>query len=126
MNGPSLEGVFLKLGRAQEHLDTLDAEIGRYFAQKPYMAIREYDPQGNRLAGLSITQGPPAYLSLIIGDYLHNARATLDYLAWQLVRASGHKPTPQTKFPIFQHPRAKKKRDSCSSGGDSGSGGSGL
>jgi hypothetical protein len=104
--------VDLKLGRAQEHLDALDVEIGRYFAGKLYVPLREYNPQGDRLSGLAVTQNPPAYLALLIGDYLHNARAALDYLAWQLVLANGNTPTAKTKFPIFKHPRSHKKRAS--------------
>lgn len=112
MAAPSFEPVDLKLGRAQEHLDALDADTGRYFAGEPYRFVREYHPEGSRVAGLAITEEPPERLALVIGDYLHNARAALDYLAWQLVLASGITPNGRTKFPISKDPRLKKKRRS--------------
>jgi hypothetical protein len=34
--GPSLSGVRLKLGRAVEHLDRLEAETGAYSQRQPY------------------------------------------------------------------------------------------
>ena len=38
--------------------------------------------------------------SAIIGDCVHNLRAALDHLAWQLVLASGNRPDLTTQFPI--------------------------
>lgn len=111
MQEPSLAPVRLKIGRAEEHLDTLDAEIGVYLANEPYAAVREYDPQhGERLAGIRVTQPPPAHLALVIGDYLHNLRSALDHLAWQLVIASGNTPTPRTEFPIYKDASVYQQR----------------
>jgi hypothetical protein len=109
----TLDGVLAKLGRAEEHLDALDARIGAYFARKPYASVREYDPQhGARLAGIRITERPPADLALVIGDYLHNLRSALDHLAWQLVIASDGKPSKRTEFPIYKNAAVYKKRTS--------------
>jgi hypothetical protein len=103
LEGPWITGVMLKLERAEEHLDTLDARIGEYLVGKPYTSIREYDPQHDtRPAGIRITKQPPTSLALVIGDYLHNLRSGLDHLAWQLVIASGGQPSTRTEFPIYK------------------------
>jgi hypothetical protein len=113
VEGPWITGFLLKLGRAEEHLDTLDARIGEYFADKPYVSVREYDPQHNtRLAGIRITKRPPTDLALVIGDYLHNLRSALDHLAWELVIASGGKPSPRTEFPIYKDARVYQRKTS--------------
>jgi len=113
MDNPSLEGVELKIGWAQKHLDAIDATIGSYFAEEPYMRVREYDPQhGQRLAGIRMLKTPPTNLALMIGDYLHNIRSALDHLAWQLVIASGREPTSRTEFPIYKDASIYEERTS--------------
>jgi hypothetical protein len=51
----------------------------------------------------------PADLNAILGDSIHNLRISLDYLAWQLVKATGGIPTQgqhgSTSFPILDKPR---------------------
>jgi hypothetical protein len=41
---------------------------------------------------------------LLIGEFAHNARSALDYLAWQLVKANGQSPNRFTQFPIVFTP----------------------
>lgn len=52
---------------------------------------------------VSPEQIPPAELGLILGDFLTNARAALDHVAWELVR-TGSNPSPDrahlVQFPI--------------------------
>src|SRR5271169_4608675 len=49
------------------------------------------------------TQRALTELSLIYADFLGNLRATLDYLAWQLVLAAGNTPRRATGFPAAKN-----------------------
>ncbi|MCZ7587694.1 MAG: hypothetical protein M5U27_02285 [Gaiella sp.] len=108
----SLNGVNLKLGRAEEHLDAIDAEIGRYIKSHPYIPVREYHPEPSRpdVVGLRIIEAPRPELALTVGDYLYNVRSALDHLAWQLVIANNGEPTNRTEFPIFKDSRTYENR----------------
>jgi hypothetical protein len=86
-----LDGARLKVIRAQEHLDGLNAEVGMYLDQQP-QEVRsqpERAPQHTWLPHTYvmppiIPSDPPPRLSIIIGDCVTNARAALDYIMWEL------------------------------------------
>src|SRR5580765_8130368 len=82
MNHP-LDGARLKVIRAEEHLDSLKAEIRMYLKGDPYAVVPHegYDPG----VTLAVTQ-PPLRLSTLVGDVVVNARAALDYIVFQLSR----------------------------------------
>lgn len=42
---------------------------------------------------------------MVIGDAVHNARAALDHLVWQLVLAAGNTPNRRTGFPVAEDDR---------------------
>lgn len=97
----------LKLGRALEHLLSLDDGIAAYLDSDPVKLVREIDGRhpGRVVLSLALNSEPPMMLSVLIGDCVHNLRAALDHLVWQLVLANGG--TPQgggggTQFPIIQ------------------------
>lgn len=74
---------WLKLKRADKHLEDVKDELGRYSASKPYGAIRVRQPdQGSNLwrYDLVMTQAPSTDLALIIGDFFHNVRSALDHI----------------------------------------------
>lgn len=100
-----LKDTWLKIKRAREHLKSLDHSIASYFASKPYRTFREFAPhteKGWLIRGITITQEPPEQISLIGGDAVQNLRASLDYIAHQLVAANGGTPSKRTSFPIFE------------------------
>jgi len=86
-----LDGARLKVIRAQEHLDGLNAEVGMYLDQQP-QEVRsqpERAPQHTWLPHTYVMPpivpgDPPPRLSIIIGDCVTNARAALDYIMWEL------------------------------------------
>jgi hypothetical protein len=82
MNHP-LDGARLKIVRAQEHLDSLKAEIGMYLKEHTHDIV--IDKETNLTTVVVITE-PPLRLSTIIGDCVTNARAALDYIIWQLAK----------------------------------------
>lgn len=98
----SLDGVKLKIVRAEEHLRFLDQEIGRYLESDPFEFVKELDGKDICIV-LRIKRQPDPYLSTIIGDCLHNLRSSLDHLLWQLlIWPLPPKVNPkQLSFPIF-------------------------
>jgi hypothetical protein len=44
--------------------------------------------------------GVPDSLLATVGDFIHNLRNVLDHLAYNLVRAGGHRPDSQVTFPV--------------------------
>lgn len=102
----SLDGVMAKIDRAEEHLTELDTELGRYMDSEPYVPVIYQKPQGRRFSvAWRVIEQPPVRLSVVAGDVLSNVRASLDYLAWELVKAAGNTPSvkqPRTQFPILK------------------------
>lgn len=98
----SLEGVKLKLVRAEEHLCLLDQKVKEYFNRDPLEVVKKTDGEFVR-AILHIREQPPPYLGVIIGDYLHNMRSALDHLFWQLLNfpLPGGIRANRLNFPIF-------------------------
>ncbi len=105
----SLEGIKLKLDRAAEHLEELHREVEAYLDGRPYEVVREPREGGNPLLVCKVNQLPPLRLSVLLGDFLHNLRSSLDHLAWQLVLANGGTTDTGTSFPVFEKRRDFKK-----------------
>jgi hypothetical protein len=83
----AIDGIRLKIHRANEHLDNLQLDIGRFFKTDPYSFRIEGDPQtGECVCYLSRCDDIPSSVSIIAGDVIHNLRSALDYLAYQLVK----------------------------------------
>jgi hypothetical protein len=99
-NRGSLSSVLVRIERAKEHLADFDRQA------KPISAAcevtRECDDRNSEYVfRLSHVPTVPPVLSAIIGDAIHNLRVSLDYLAWQLVIATGKKPpNGATSFPV--------------------------
>jgi hypothetical protein len=107
--GHPLEGVRLKLARAQEHLEMLDGEIVSFLEREPYRIAYERNSDGTEhVFRVNVAEYAPLALSVIIGDCLQNTRSALDHLVWQLAILSGKRATPrrQTAFPICDTPGA--------------------
>ncbi|UTP38987.1 hypothetical protein M9M90_17445 [Phenylobacterium sp. LH3H17] len=82
----------LKIGRAARHVAALRGEIAAYQARVPiYMDcyIDENDPQYMAWS-INIAEAVPYEWAPIIGDIVHNLRASLDLLACEAVRLNGN------------------------------------
>jgi hypothetical protein len=101
-----LQDFRLKLNRANGHLQTLQGEIDAWFESHPYGVTGKYDPgpPEKYILYLRFFDPPPREWGLLIGEFAHNARSALDYLAWQLVKANNKVPTRRTQFPIVFTP----------------------
>lgn len=98
----SLEGVKLKIDRANEHLKKLHKEVDDYLNSRPYEVVAKPRPGASALLVCKVYRQPPIKLSLLLGDFLHNLRSSLDHLAWQLVLVNGGTPGKKTAFPILE------------------------
>jgi hypothetical protein len=99
-----LEGPKLKVERAKEHFQQLEAEIKTFNAGNPYRIVVEEDSQsGDQLYRVKVNKQPPTRWSTIIGDVVHNLRSALDLLVNEAVRANGKTPNRYTGFPIYQN-----------------------
>lgn len=99
-----LDGIYLKIARASEHLDTLDSELDDLFQSEPEQEILDHTFDGTWHV---ISVNPPfeelpLRLSIICGDLVHNLRSALDHLVWQLVLAEGNEPDRANSFPIYE------------------------
>src|SRR5687767_9529658 len=91
----SFDGVHLKLNRASEHGDAFKAEAREFLRRPDTCEIRAEDDAQRGETVFRVTRQPtrpPARLAVIAGDAIHNMRAALDYVVWQLVIANGQKP----------------------------------
>ena len=98
----------LKLERAREHLQSLDAEISEWLEGDTYRYVPQLDSEsGKKRIYFEVLQDPPARFSLIICDCLHNLHSALDCLIYELTTAyTGIDPLPEDRakklaFPIF-------------------------
>src|SRR3954469_10232103 len=111
-----LDGARLKIFRAQEHLDSLKAEIRMYSDAKPYRFPAKQ--KGTEWTVQSEVTDPPIRFSTLVGDCVVNARAALDYIGWQLcdrylvppVDLTNPSERRLTGFPISNAPRIKDNR----------------
>src|SRR5215467_759755 len=78
-----LDGARSKIERAQEHLQTLRAELKTYLAARPWK-IGTKTILGRTIPDFCVASPPPVKLSLLIGDCIANSRAALDYVMWEL------------------------------------------
>ncbi len=102
---PEQPGYVHKFQRAVTHLNAIAEETGNYIDNDLHRTIPE--PPEVRQGGWVIlrdrpTNPVPAILPLILGDFLTNARASLDYLVYDLVRANEEDPGSHTSFPICE------------------------
>src|SRR5688572_25155006 len=97
MNHP-LDGARLKIIRAQEHLDSLKTHILMYLHELPYeFRPEKYGDLQEPIFMPIITTQPPVRLGTVIGDCVNNARAALDYVAWELATKYFDPPFDVTK-----------------------------
>jgi hypothetical protein len=104
-----LEGCYVKIERAKEHLENLSAEILGLNDLDPYDVVAKYEPEsGDYVVRIETDYSPPLRWAAIAGDAVHNLRSALDLLVFQLVLANGKRPDTKTEFPIFLDPAKYK------------------
>lgn len=104
-----LESCRVKLESAKHHVSVVVGLLQEYAASKPYeTATRAFENTPDAELYISRIDPLPRRLAPSVGDVIHNARAALDHLAYQLV------PSKKTYFPIADDEakyKEKIKRD---------------
>lgn len=97
---PTLFGVIEKRDWAEHHLNLIEKSIGDFIDSDPCSIITDGHPErGVYDARLVYPKKLPfRSISLMIGDCVHNMRASLDYIAWELAGYDIKDAT--TMFPI--------------------------
>lgn len=96
-----------RLDRALYHLDSFKAELAAWRETGAHTVRTELEAESNeKVIWAQVIKPPPASLSLIAGDCIHNLRAALDNLAFGLALAKAQGPLPSeveaaSGFPIF-------------------------
>jgi hypothetical protein len=105
----------LRLERASQNLQSLEAEVQRWLGSHPYGFIQEFDAQRSEYAIRVVAfERPPANVSFLISECLHNLRSALDNLVYDLALAhNGGNPLPtkveeKVAFPIFDSEKGFK------------------
>jgi hypothetical protein len=92
-----LAGCEAKLLRAQQNLEFLDDELGRYLDghAEPIPRVGQFDPNTNRMRWrFAAIEPPDLTLAAAVGDYIHDLRSTLDHLAFELSFRDTHGTIP--------------------------------
>lgn len=95
----------IKLDRGKAHRDCLDKAVKRW-VNSHCRATRSFDPHsGEHIVRALIASQPPADIALLIGDCVHNMRAALDHIAYQLAtnhtKALSDSERKRIEFPVF-------------------------
>jgi hypothetical protein len=107
--------IVSKLNRAMRYMHELDRTIRDYLKSDAHEVINDFqsDP-GFLIVKVKTHRPPPPRCSLLIGDFLYNTRASLDYMACELARINGQPVDEHVEFPIFKnrdafwHPKTGK------------------
>jgi hypothetical protein len=110
-----LSGVYLKLQRAETHIQSFHDEVAAFSNRdpKPFdFAVRE-TPGSNHSIEYNlyavIREKPPHEMALPFGDAIQNIRSALDYLVYELAPPSVRRQR-KTQFPIFTKEREFKEQ----------------
>jgi len=77
-----------RVERAKHHLNDLNDQIARFLEADPYPITQEPDPERDGyLFRIHIKAVVPESIGLIFGDFIHNLRASLDNLMFELLGA---------------------------------------
>lgn len=96
----ALEGVRLKLERAEHVIEKLNESVIAYLAENAYEVVGEFEPERSEYVIRGRVTKSSAALAVIAGDVVHNLRSSLDHLAWQLALITTATPFDLTQFPI--------------------------
>ena len=88
---------------AHQQLRVLQEHVAAFLRDRPYRITEELSDDGREHYFRAVDVQPvPMDIRLRVGDIVHNARATLDHLAYRLAVS----PTKKTGFPILTRPRS--------------------
>jgi hypothetical protein len=115
-----LDDIRVKLDRAKEHLDALNADLQQFATEEPHPLHVVIPDRAYTVQDVVWMRDPPARWGALVGDCVHNLRSALDHIVWAL--SGGNRYAPQhAEFPIFENPfkffeRTKKGEPARGSG----------
>lgn len=100
----ALEGVRLKLDRAEQTIEEIYEAIVEYIGAENYAVVGEFYPETSEYVLRGKVTRSTGEIGVIAGDVVHNMRSALDHLAWQLALLNTATPYDLTQFPIALTP----------------------
>jgi len=101
-----LDGARAKASRAKTHLDALESKIEAFVKADVYTITQDNTGQYGQLV-VQRRADLPLDWGLIVGDFAHNLRTALDYIAWELNLCAGRTVIEtQCCFPICDSTRS--------------------
>jgi len=110
-----LDSTFLKLRRADEHLQVVNELMQGFLKRKPYR-ISDNIVKKERVLRLEQLEDIPTELPMLIGDACNNLRSALDHLLWQLWILQYPTFDERVYFPIYDCERSFKTASPASIG----------
>jgi len=105
MNPPAdlFRDAKLKIIWANEHITHMNALIGR-FVQTDFCSLSvEEDPNtGDNRLKFGLREPIPPVIALHIGDSIHNLRASLDYVQWEICGRANLRQDRHTRFAVSE------------------------
>lgn len=99
--GGSLIGCKKKLDRADRHLQEIEGAVTADLLDA-YTVETQFNTEMNKwVYVITNVTHPPVELGVIVGDFVHNLRSSLDHLVYQLVEVAGGDHSVKSSFPIF-------------------------
>jgi hypothetical protein len=97
-----LDGSRVRIHRAGDHLEALDATLTRFAKEGSYQIAGEKDAETDEYVMRIYSERqppvpPPLIASAMAGDALNSLRSGLDYLVWQLAES----PSRDNQFPLY-------------------------
>jgi hypothetical protein len=97
-----LENFTIKFGRAQEHAQQLSTAVANGYTVTTDADLNpDATAEFRWIAGEGVPKIPPEWLG-IMGDAIHNYRATLDHMMWSLTLFDGGTTGRWTQFPVLE------------------------
>ena len=86
MSAPKLDPFLsaqLRIGRAEEHINTLNAETAQFWAKKPYAHAIDTDPDGRyKVHKIKFAERFPDHWRVLATEVIEHLRASLDHATW--------------------------------------------
>jgi hypothetical protein len=103
--GHPLEGLLLKLNRAERHLEAVKEMVDGFCESNFYSTTCELDKKRRLIVRAKDVEDPPPELGVVVGDCVFNYRSALDQFAYALAAAHTD-PLPDklaaaSAFPIY-------------------------
>jgi hypothetical protein len=100
---PIFVGAKLKIKRANHHIDDLRTQFGVFIDREPYRLVVGHTAETRKATvQIKYRDAIPSWFALIIGDAVHNLRAALDHMTWELIGRDGGEQNRWLKLPTGQ------------------------